>query len=126
MSDESHAEELERYRSVAALPSDVNRLLFCRNLPFKVTSLQVYQLFEKFGPVYRVWLGKESGTRGTAYVMFASVLDAKQAVAKLNNLKIGSRHLSVVFFNKTKLERSTLARQRKSEVLEKQAEAFAN
>ena len=119
-------DKLVEYKEIAAIPHDVNRLLFVRNLPSKVTSSQVYQLFEKFGPVYRIWIGKENHVKGSAYVMFASILDAKEAVVKLNNLKIGSRHLSVLFYNKVKLEKSTQARRRKSEVLQKQSEVFVD
>ncbi|KNH05494.1 Nucleotide-binding alpha-beta plait [Perkinsela sp. CCAP 1560/4] len=120
------SEKIEKYRAVAELPEDVNRLLYVRNLPLKVTSDQVYQLFGKFGYVYRIWVGRANVTRGSAYVMYASILDAKEAVSQLNNLKIGSRHLSVVYFSKGKLEKSTQARLKKQLVLEKQAEVFAD
>uniref|UniRef100_A0A7S4N5N7 RRM domain-containing protein n=1 Tax=Paramoeba aestuarina TaxID=180227 RepID=A0A7S4N5N7_9EUKA len=119
-------ETLEKYRTIAALPEEVNRLLYVRNLPSKVTSEQIYQLFGKFGYVYCVWMGKANSTRGSAYVMFADILEAKEAVTQLNNLKIGSRHLSVVYFSKEKQEKSTLAREKKKAVLEKQGEVFAD
>jgi hypothetical protein len=54
----------------------VNRILYVRNLPFKISSEELYDIFGKYGAVYQIRLGdKSKDTRGTAFVgAFISVL----------------------------------------------------
>ena len=47
----------------------MNRILYVRNLPFKITSEELYDIFGKYGAVYQIRLGEKSrDTRGTAFV----------------------------------------------------------
>lgn len=51
------------------LPPEVNRILYVRNLPFKITAEELYDIFGKYGAVYQIRLGERSkDTRGTAFV----------------------------------------------------------
>ena len=51
------------------LPPEVNRILYVRNLPFKITSEELYDIFGKYGAVYQIRLGERGkDTRGTAFV----------------------------------------------------------
>ena len=36
------------------LPPEVNRILYVRNLPFKVTSEEMYDLFGKYGLIRQI------------------------------------------------------------------------
>jgi RNA recognition motif-containing protein len=38
----------------------VNRIIYVRNLPFKITSEELYDLFGKYGPVYQIRVYVES------------------------------------------------------------------
>jgi RNA recognition motif-containing protein len=43
--------------------------LYVRNLPFKITAEELYDIFGKYGAVYQIRLGERSkDTRGTAFV----------------------------------------------------------
>ena len=51
------------------LPPEVNRILYVRNLPFRITAEELYDIFGKYGAVYQIRLGEKSrDTRGTAFV----------------------------------------------------------
>jgi pre-mRNA branch site protein p14 len=50
------------------LDPNVNRILFVRNLPYKLTSEDMYDLFGKYGPIRQIRVGTANDTKGTAYV----------------------------------------------------------
>ena len=51
------------------LPPEVNRILYVRNLPFRISAEELYDIFGKYGAVYQIRLGeKNRDTRGTAFV----------------------------------------------------------
>lgn len=51
------------------LPPEVNRILYVRNLPFRISAEELYEIFGKYGAVYQIRLGeKNRDTRGTAFV----------------------------------------------------------
>jgi len=36
------------------LPSEINRILFVRNLPFNITGEQLYGIFGKYGAIWQI------------------------------------------------------------------------
>ncbi|KAI9336077.1 hypothetical protein BDR26DRAFT_865083, partial [Obelidium mucronatum] len=84
------------------LPAEVNRILFVRNLPFKISSEEMYDLFGKYGPIRQVRLGNSNDTRGTAFVVYEDIFDAKAACDHLSGFNIMGRYLIVLYFNPTK------------------------
>jgi hypothetical protein len=36
------------------LPPEVNRVIFCRNLPFKISAEEMYDIFGKFGAIRQI------------------------------------------------------------------------
>lgn len=41
-------------RAVVRLPPEVNRILYVRNLPYKIKSEEMYDIFGKFGRKYKI------------------------------------------------------------------------
>jgi pre-mRNA branch site protein p14 len=79
------------------LPPEVNRILYVRNLPFKITSEELYGIFGKYGAVYQIRLGdRNKDTRGTAFVVYEDIYDAKAAVDHLSGFNVGGRYLVVL------------------------------
>jgi pre-mRNA branch site protein p14 len=66
------------------LAPEVNRALFVKNLSFNVTPEELFDLFGKFGPVRQIRQGIANNTKGTAFVVYEDVMDAKSACDKLN------------------------------------------
>ncbi|CAH0522580.1 unnamed protein product [Peronospora belbahrii] len=66
-------------RSNARLPPEVNRVLYVRNLPFKISSEELYDIFGKYGAIRQIRMGVNNDTRGTAFVVYEDIYDAKNA-----------------------------------------------
>ena len=75
------------------LDKEVNRALFVRNLPYQISSEEMYKnyadkgiicsvtnrydLFGKYGAIRQIRLGNEQETKGTAFVVYEDIFDAK-------------------------------------------------
>ncbi|KAK9697501.1 hypothetical protein RND81_08G041600 [Saponaria officinalis] len=66
------------------LPPEVNRVLYVRNLPFNITSEEMYDIFGKYGAIRQIRVGTNKDTRGTAFVVYEDIYDAKTAVDHLS------------------------------------------
>eukprot|EP00299_Pterocystis_sp_00344_P009795 c423_g1_i1.p1 GENE.c423_g1_i1~~c423_g1_i1.p1 ORF type:complete len:144 (+),score=6.82 c423_g1_i1:47-433(+) len=93
-----------RNRAHIRLPPEVNRVLYVRNLPFKITPEELYDIFGKFGPVRQIRVGNRADTRGTAFVVYEDIYDAKTAVDKLSGFNVCGRYLIVLYYQPTKLQ----------------------
>lgn len=108
------------------LPPEVNRILyvkwslsvvcsFDRNLPFKITNEELYEIFGKYGDIRQIRMyvfviaqyflysrGDTKETRGTAFVVYEDIYDAKDAVEHLSGFNVGGRYLVVLYFQATR------------------------
>ncbi|KAF3016723.1 hypothetical protein E8E14_000719 [Neopestalotiopsis sp. 37M] len=75
------------------LAPEVNRALFVKHLSYTVTPEDLFELFGKFGPIRQVRQGIATNTKGTAFVVYEDVMDAKQACDKLNGFNFQGRYL---------------------------------
>ena len=87
------------------LPPEVNRALYVRNLPFKITAEEMYDIFGKYGALRQVRLGNAADTRGTAFVVYEDIYDAKTAVDHLSGFNVCGRYLVVLFYQQTKMQK---------------------
>ncbi|GAA6004609.1 hypothetical protein JCM10207_000954 [Rhodosporidiobolus poonsookiae] len=79
------------------LSPDVNRILFVKNFNYKVTGDDVYDLFGRYGSIRQVRLGREGKSKGTAFVVYEDVMDAKSAYDHLNGFHLQDRYLVVLY-----------------------------
>ena len=87
------------------LPPEVNRALYVRNLPFKITAEEMYDIFGKFGAIRQIRLGNAQDTRGTAFVVYEDIYDAKTAVDHLSGFNVCGRYLVVLYYQQTKMQK---------------------
>ncbi|KAH6650652.1 hypothetical protein F5144DRAFT_617461 [Chaetomium tenue] len=85
------------------LGPEVNRALFVKNLSYNVTPEELFDLFGKYGPIRQVRQGIASNTKGTAFVVYEDVMDAKQACDKLNGYNFQNRYLVVLYHQPDKM-----------------------
>jgi pre-mRNA branch site protein p14 len=106
-------------KTQSRLPPEVNRILYVRNLPFKITAEELYAIFGKYGAVFQIRLGdKSKDTRGTAFVVYEDIYDAKAAVDHLSGFNVGGRYLVVLYYQPAKFQRRAEASQQKEELEE--------
>ena len=84
------------------LAPDVNRILFVRNLPYKISAEDMYAIFGKYGAIRQIRLGDANLTRGTAYVVYEDILDAKEAVESLSGFNVAGRYIIVSYYQQTR------------------------
>ena len=93
-------------RGNARLPPEVNRFLFVRNLPFKITAEEMYDIFGKYGAIRQIRLGDKQDTRGTAFVVYEDIYDAKSAVDHLSGFNVCGRYLVVLYYQQQRAQKN--------------------
>ncbi|CAJ0585619.1 unnamed protein product, partial [Mesorhabditis spiculigera] len=91
------------YRRGDKLPPEINNILFVKNLPFKITAKEMYDIFGKFGAIRQIRVGKTAQTKGTAFVIYEDVMEAKTACEKLQGYNVSNRYLVVLYYQITKV-----------------------
>mmetsp|Transcript_13945 Transcript_13945/g.41051 ORF Transcript_13945/g.41051 Transcript_13945/m.41051 type:complete len:126 (+) Transcript_13945:92-469(+) len=89
----------------ARLPPEVNRALYVRNLPFKITAEEMYDIFGKYGAIRQIRLGNATDTRGTAFVVYEDIYDAKNALDHLSGFNVCGRYLVVLYYQQTRMQK---------------------
>ncbi|GKY95668.1 hypothetical protein MPSEU_000527800 [Mayamaea pseudoterrestris] len=111
--------EIKRQYSSSKLPPEVNRVLYVRNLPYIISGEELYAIFGKYGAVYQIRLGdKNKDTRGTAFVVYEDIYDAKAAVDHLSGFQVGGRYLVVLYYQPQKFEKRAQLKEREDELQE--------
>lgn len=85
-------------RQGVRLPPEVNRILYVRNLPYKITAEEMYDIFGKYGGIRQIRVGNTAETKGTAYVVYEDIFDAKNACDHLSGFNVCGRYLVVLYY----------------------------
>ncbi|CAG7996888.1 unnamed protein product [Penicillium olsonii] len=97
---------LSPLRMSRKLAPEANRILFVKNLNYNVTAEQLFDLFGKFGAIRQIRQGIANNSKGTAFVVYEDVHDAKQACDKLNGFNFQNRYLVVLYHQPEKMVRT--------------------
>ena len=89
------------------LAPEANRILFVKNLPYNVDTPTLFDLFGKHGPIRQIRAGTTNNTKGTAYVVYEDVMDAKNACDRLNGFNFMNRYLVVLYHQPEKMKVTT-------------------
>ena len=88
---------MNRQRTNVRLPPEVNRVLYVRNLPYKITAEEMYDIFGKYGAIRQIRVGNTPETRGTAFVVYEDIFDAKNACDHLSGFNVCNRYVHRVY-----------------------------
>lgn len=102
------------------LPPDVNRALYVRNLPFNITTEELFEIFGKFGAIRQIRLGSAKTTKGTAYVVYEDIFDAKNAQEHLSGFNVANRYLIVLYHKHTHVLKKAELREQEAVLKEMQ------
>ncbi|RMZ56506.1 hypothetical protein APUTEX25_001353 [Auxenochlorella protothecoides] len=64
----------------------------------------MYEIFGKYGAIRQIRVGSTKETRGTAYVVYEDIFDAKNAVDHLSGFNVQNRYLIVLYYNPAKMK----------------------
>ena len=98
------------------LAPEVNRILYVKNLPYKIKAEEMYEIFGKYGAIRQIRVGNEKNTQGTAFVVYEDVFDAKRAREKLSGFNVGGRYLVVLYYQPKKKTKAASRAEREKEV----------
>jgi pre-mRNA branch site protein p14 len=123
--------EMTTRRANTRLPPEVNRILFVKNLPFKITSEELYDIFGKYGAIRQIRLGVAPDTKvssdiylklinlfskGTAFVIYEDIYDAKNAVDHLSGFNVCGRYLIVLYYQPNKVTKKAELKKKEEEL----------
>jgi pre-mRNA branch site protein p14 len=91
-------------RKPVRLAPEVNKIIFVRNLPYKITSEEMYDVFGRFGPIRQIRKGKTGDKKGTAFIVYEDIFDAKEAVDNLNGFNVGGRYLVALYYSAKRVQ----------------------
>lgn len=109
-------------------------MLYIRNLPYKITAEEMYDIFGKYGAIRQIrvyvfiviafytfmyffntvsqkvseineflcYRGNTAETRGTAFVVYEDIFDAKNACDHLSGFNVCNRYLVVLYYQSNK------------------------
>ncbi|PVF99956.1 RNA-binding domain-containing protein [Serendipita vermifera] len=89
-------------RPTSKLPPGANRILFVKNLSYTITGEDMYDLFGRYGGIRQIRLGNDAKTKGTAFVVFDDVMDAKNALEHLNGFHLQDRYICYIICQRSK------------------------
>eukprot|EP00270_Netrium_digitus_P009837 TRINITY_DN3014_c0_g3_i2.p1 TRINITY_DN3014_c0_g3~~TRINITY_DN3014_c0_g3_i2.p1 ORF type:complete len:124 (-),score=40.79 TRINITY_DN3014_c0_g3_i2:107-478(-) len=98
------------------LPPEVNRAIYVRNLPFNITSEEMYDIFGKYGAIRQIRIGVSKDTRGTAFVVYEDIYDAKNAVDHLSGFNVANRYLIVLYYQLSKMTKKVDQKKKEEEI----------
>uniref|UniRef100_A0A7S1FFB6 RRM domain-containing protein n=1 Tax=Noctiluca scintillans TaxID=2966 RepID=A0A7S1FFB6_NOCSC len=87
------------------LPPEVNRILYVRNLPYKISADELYDIFGKYGSLRQIRRGNGPETRGTAFVCYDDIYDAKNAMDHLSGFNVAGRYLVLLYYNPSRMSK---------------------
>ena len=102
MNNQKGNEEDIKKERIIRLPHEISRFIYVRNLPHKITPEELYDIFGRFGAVRQIRRGVANKNKGTAFVVYEDLIDAKRAVEKLKGINVLGKYLVCLYFNPKK------------------------
>merc|ERR1719331_292707 len=98
------------------LPPEVNRILYVRNMPYKISADELYDIFGKYGSIRQIRRGNGPETRGTCFVVYDDIYDAKNAMDHLSGFNVAGRYLVLLYYNPAKMSQKIDAKSKRDDI----------
>lgn len=76
----------------------------------------MYDIFGKYGAIRQIKVGNTPETRGTAFVVFEDIFDAKNACDHLSGFNVCGRYLVVLYYQSNKAFKKMDAEKKQAEL----------
>lgn len=76
----------------------------------------MYDVFGRYGAIRQIRMGTSKETRGTAYVVYEDIYDAKQACEHLSGFNLLGRYLIVLYWQPNKVTRRVRMEERQQQL----------
>ena len=86
-------------KSLPRLQKHVQKFLYVSNLPYGLDERAYYDIFGYYGAIRQIRVGDTNERRGTAFVVYEDIYDAKRAYDELVGFQVSGRYLNVMYFN---------------------------
>jgi pre-mRNA branch site protein p14 len=101
---------------VVAVPQEVNRVLVASNLPSTMTGEKLYEIFGELGALRQIRIGSEPETKGTAFIVYEDLTDAKRAVEVLSGFRLTkTKYLQLLYFDEARHKKQAERKRRRKE-----------
>lgn len=78
----------------------------------------MYDIFGKYGAIRQIRVGNTAETRGTAFVVFEDIFDAKNACDHLSGFNVCNRYLVVLYYQPNKAFKRLDADKKEEQLME--------
>jgi len=85
-------------------------------LPYKISDEDLYEIFGKYGSIRQIRKGVTGHNKGTAFVVYDDILDAKNAVEHLSGFNVGGKYLIVLYYQPSKQHKKIDVNKEKQEI----------
>ncbi len=87
--------------------------IYIRNLPFNISSEEMYDIFGKYGAIRQIRIGTNKDTRATAFVVYEDIYDSKNAVAHLSGFNFSIATWLCCIIDMLRCRRSSISARRR-------------
>uniref|UniRef100_A0A7N0VF19 RRM domain-containing protein n=1 Tax=Kalanchoe fedtschenkoi TaxID=63787 RepID=A0A7N0VF19_KALFE len=70
------------------LPPEVNKVMYIRNLPFNISSEEMYDIFGKYKAIRQIQIGMNKDMRGISFMVYKDMYDAKTIMDHLSGFNV--------------------------------------
>ena len=76
-------------------------------MPHKISSDELYDIFGKYGAIRQIRKGSTGRLKGTAFVIYEDIFEAKNAVDHLNGFNVAGKYLICLYYQQSKVKTLT-------------------
>ncbi|XP_073998508.1 splicing factor 3B subunit 6-like [Rhodnius prolixus] len=106
-------------KQMIKIPPFASRIIYVKNLPIKITTEEIYDIFGKYGAIRQIRIGNQKLTKGTGFVVYEDIFDAMNAVEHLSGFNVCNNYLVLTYYQPNKASKNDKSlEQRKTQIEE--------